>query len=128
MTDLHWLPEMPDWRAPEIAERRLGLGQRRRAGQRPDQLRADECSGRNGPPPIVRPTGGDRDEAGAAGGSGISTLTHLLPAIRVAGLRRGIWIETYENGYGQYLQELTDPASALQAFRPTAVLLALDAL
>ena len=58
---------------------------------------------------------------------GSSTLTHLLPAIRVAGLRRGIWIDTYETDYGQYWQELSDPESALHAFRPTAVLLALDA-
>jgi FkbH-like protein len=58
---------------------------------------------------------------------GSSTLTHLLPAIRVAGLRRSIWIDTYENDYGQYWQELSDPASKLHEFRPTAVLLALDA-
>ncbi|HET6308851.1 MAG TPA: HAD-IIIC family phosphatase, partial [Rhodopila sp.] len=58
---------------------------------------------------------------------GSSTLTHLLPAIRVAGLRRGIWIDTYENDYGQYLQELTDPTSPLHEFQPTAILLALDA-
>ena len=58
---------------------------------------------------------------------GSSTLAHLLPGIRVAGLRRGIWIDTYENDYGQYLQELSDPDSPLHAFKPTAVLLALDA-
>ncbi len=58
---------------------------------------------------------------------GSATLSHLLPAIRVAGLRRGIWIDTYENEYGQYRQELADPGSALHAFRPTLVLLALDA-
>ena len=58
---------------------------------------------------------------------GSSTLAHLLPGIRVAGLRRGIWIDTYENDYGQYLQELSDPDSPLLAFKPTAVLLALDA-
>ena len=58
---------------------------------------------------------------------GSSTLTHLLPAIRVAGLRRGIWVDTYENDYGQYLQELADPESDLHAFRPTAILIALDA-
>ncbi len=49
---------------------------------------------------------------------GSSTLAHLHAAIRVAGVRRGIWITTYENDYGQYLQELLDPASALHAFRP----------
>ena len=58
---------------------------------------------------------------------GSATLSHLLPAIRVAGLRRGIWIDTYENEYGQYRQELADPGSPLHAFRPTLVLLALDA-
>ena len=37
---------------------------------------------------------------------GSCTLTHLHSAIRVAGLRRGLWIDTYESDYGQYLQEL----------------------
>jgi hypothetical protein len=58
---------------------------------------------------------------------GSSTVTHLLPAIRVGGLRRGLWVETYESDFGQYRQELADPASALHAFAPTAILLALDA-
>ena len=58
---------------------------------------------------------------------GSATLAHLHPAIRVAGLRRGLWIETYENAYGQYRQELSDPDSGLHAFEPTAILLALDA-
>ena len=58
---------------------------------------------------------------------GSCTLTHLHAAIRVAGLRRGIQISIYENDYGQYLQELSDPESALHAFKPTVVLFALDA-
>lgn len=58
---------------------------------------------------------------------GSATMAHLHPAIRVAGLRRGLWIDTYENDYGQYLQELSDPDSGLRAFDPTAILLALDA-
>jgi FkbH-like protein len=57
---------------------------------------------------------------------GSSTVSHLLPAIRVAALRRGIWLQTYETGYGQYLQELADAASKLHAFRPNTVLFALD--
>jgi FkbH-like protein len=57
---------------------------------------------------------------------GSSTVSHLLPAIRVAGLRRGIWIKAYEPPYGQYLQELTDTGSKLHQFAPTAVLFALD--
>ncbi len=54
-------------------------------------------------------------------------MAHLHPAIRVGGLRRGLWIDTYENEYGQYLQELSDPDSGLHAFEPTTILLALDA-
>ncbi len=58
---------------------------------------------------------------------GSATMAHLHSAIRVAGLRRGMWIDTYENEYGQYRQELSDPQSGLHGFEPTAVLLALDA-
>ena len=56
-----------------------------------------------------------------------STTSHLRPALRIAALRRGIWLDTYENTYGQYRQELLDPNSPLYAFRPTAVIFCLDA-
>jgi len=55
-----------------------------------------------------------------------STIDHLLPAIRVAGMRRGLWIETFTPDYGQYAQELITPTSALHRFRPDAVLFAMD--
>lgn len=58
---------------------------------------------------------------------GSSTLHHLAPAIRVAGLRRGLWIDVFEGEYGQYRQELLEPGSSLTDFRPHVVLLALDA-
>jgi FkbH-like protein len=58
---------------------------------------------------------------------GSATVDHLLPGIRVGALRRGMFVETHVSGYGQYLQELSDPASALSEFKPTCVLLALDA-
>ena len=58
---------------------------------------------------------------------GSSTLTHLLPPIRVGGLRRGLWVKIYEASYGQYLQELSDPSSALHEFKPDAILFAFDA-
>jgi FkbH-like protein len=58
---------------------------------------------------------------------GSGTLAHLHAGIRVAGLRRNIHIETYENDYGQYWQEIADTGSALHEFNPTTVLLALDA-
>ncbi|MFT4113452.1 HAD-IIIC family phosphatase [Silvibacterium sp.] len=58
---------------------------------------------------------------------GSSTLAHLVPAIRIAALRRGFYVEIFEGHYGSYLQELADPNSELYAFKPHVVLLALDA-
>jgi FkbH-like protein len=56
-----------------------------------------------------------------------STVDHLAPAIRVGGLRRGTLIDVYVGTYGQYRQELFDPASALHQFRPQLVLFSLTA-
>jgi FkbH-like protein len=56
-----------------------------------------------------------------------STTGHLIPGIRAGALRRGIWTQVYEGGYGQYWQELTDASSDLHAFRPETLLLAFDA-
>jgi FkbH-like protein len=58
---------------------------------------------------------------------GSSTLAHLHAGIRVAAMRRGLWITTYESAFGQYWQELLDCRSDLHAFRPTAVLFCFDA-
>jgi FkbH-like protein len=130
VTGLHWLPEAKDWRvllggftsavepswdsAVTLANLRL------------DFIRTNALDA------TVRSRLGDRAPAGlptkpvrlALLGSG--TLAHLHAGIRVGGLRRGIHIETYENDYGQYWQEIEDSASALYAFKPTTVLLALD--
>ena len=58
---------------------------------------------------------------------GSATMAHLHAAIRVAGLRRGIWIEIYENQFGQYWQELCDPGSGLRRFEPDTVVFTFDA-
>jgi FkbH-like protein len=55
------------------------------------------------------------------------TIDHLLPAIRVAGLRQRLLVEVYTGSFGQYRQELIDPASTLHAFRPEIILLSLTA-
>lgn len=55
------------------------------------------------------------------------TVDHLLPAIRVAGLRRRIFFDIYKGGFGQHRQELLDPASPLRAFGPDVILLSLTA-
>ena len=56
-----------------------------------------------------------------------STVDHLPPAIRVAGLRRRLLIEVHSGAYGQYRQDLLDAGSALHRFAPQAVLFSLSA-
>lgn len=58
---------------------------------------------------------------------GSSTLKHLVPGIRVAGLRRKLWLDVYEGHYGMYHQEIVDSTSDLHRFKPNFVVLALDA-
>ena len=53
------------------------------------------------------------------------TIDHLLPAIRVAGLGRGLLIEVYAGAFGQYRQELLDPGTKLKEFKPDIILLSL---
>ena len=130
MTELHWLPALPDWRQrlralpanPATAwDNAVALANVRLNFVLTNAL--DEVVRRvmpNGPETLAT-----KKVRLAVLGS--STLAHLLPGIRVAGLRRGIWIDTYENDYGQYLQELSEAGSPLHDFKPTAVLVALDA-
>jgi len=55
------------------------------------------------------------------------TIDHLLPAIRVAGLRHRLHISTYAGQFGQYRQELLDSSSGLHRFDPDIVLFSLTA-
>ena len=130
MSTLHWLPEISDWR-----ERVRGLAKNPAGGWREAvslaNARLDPVQTNTLDATIRRALGElPEDFAGKPvrlGLLGSSTLTHLQPAIRVAGVRRGMWIMTYEGDYGQYWQELTDRESGLHRFRPTAILFALDA-
>jgi FkbH-like protein len=126
---LHWLPSIEDWKNRASA---LGKGT-------PDIQAAVALS--NTQLDFMRTNYLDSlvrrhfSEASIAGFStpvrlailGSSTFAHLHAAVRIGGLRRGIWIDTYENDYGQYLQELLDCGSALHGFKPNAVLFAFDA-
>jgi FkbH-like protein len=58
---------------------------------------------------------------------GSSTVAHLAPHIRLGALRRGLLVEIHVGDYGLYRHELADPSSAVHAFQPHVVLLALDA-
>jgi len=56
-----------------------------------------------------------------------STVDHLVPAIRVAGLRRRLVVDVHIGTYGQHRQDLLDPASPLHEFSPQMVLFSLTA-
>jgi FkbH-like protein len=58
---------------------------------------------------------------------GSSTTKHLHAGLRVAALRRHMYIDIYQPDYGQYWAELLDPGSALHSFHPNVVLFAFDA-
>ena len=133
-TNLYWLPEAVDWsrdigaidgaKDPReawrllaaVAGKRLGFSQTNRVDGALHRHFGDV-------PPTNLATKPIRLAV-----LGSSTLTHLLPSIRVAALRRGLFITTHEGDYGQYLQELADPGSHLYAFGPSVILLAFDAV
>ncbi|GJE55866.1 MULTISPECIES: HAD-IIIC family phosphatase [Methylobacterium] len=125
---LSWLPEPRDW-AGALAS--LGAPDApweafvRLAGTRLDALRTNQldralqkrlahAAESFGPPPVKLAV------------LASSTVSHLLPAIRVGALRRGLRLETYEGPYGSYLQDVLDDASGLHAFRPDEILFAFD--
>ncbi len=56
-----------------------------------------------------------------------ATVDHLVPAIRVSGLRRRLLIDVHVGAYGQYRQLLLDAESPLHRLRPQIVLLSLAA-
>jgi FkbH-like protein len=126
---LHWLPEMADWRE-RLKAFASGSGDVATAvalaNARLDFVRTNGLDAwvrkRYAAPPAAWATRAVRIAL-----LGSSTLTHLHSGVRVAGLRRQIWIDTHEGDFGQYMQELMDPASSVHAFKPTAVLFAFDA-
>ena len=131
VTSLYWLPELPDWR-PRLRALSSDAGRAWHeavalANARLDFIRSnalDEMLRRNlgnAPPPGLA----TKPIRLAVLGSG--TMAQLHGGIRVGCLRRGIHVTLHEGDYGQYWQEIADPESALHAFKPNTVLLALDA-
>ena len=125
--ELIWLPEPENWR-----DRLAALAQGGTLGRamelvhsRLDFVRTQALD------QIVRRRWPERPAE--FGGSGYrlallssSTTAHLLPGLRIAALRAGLWLELYEGGYGQFRQELETPNSGLYAFQPDGVLFAFD--
>lgn len=56
-----------------------------------------------------------------------ATVDHLLPAIRIAGLRRRLLVDIHVGPYGQYRQQLLDAESPLYRIQPQIVLMSLTA-
>jgi FkbH-like protein len=128
-SDLWWLPENTLW-SDEVRGLSAGADWERfrsLANCRMDFLKAERLD------KLARKNFGDHPPAGLAlpvvrlAILGSSMVSHLIPAIRVAFMRRGMWAEVYTNPFGQYLQDLMDPASALHAFKPNVVLFVFDA-
>lgn len=131
-SNLHWLPAVPDWssrlegiepshpalfqRLREVAKTRLDFAQ---------TLKLDRTLQRllGAVPPSSLDTKPVRLAVLAS-----STVDHLLPGLRVGALRWGLHLTTFVGAYGQYMQELDEPSSKLHKFRPTTVLVALDAV
>jgi FkbH-like protein len=57
---------------------------------------------------------------------GSSTVDHLAPAIRVAGLRRKLLIDVHSGAYGQYRQDVLNTNSSLRQFAPQSILFSLS--
>ncbi len=131
--DLAWLPELAGWPgllddARQQPASAAFASFQRLANSRMDFIRAgklDKAFGRylaalpegTKPPfPVIR-----------LALLGSSTLSHLLPGIRLAALRRGFLFDIYVGPYGLYRQELADTHSGLYSFRPDVVCFAFDA-
>ena len=130
MTQLHWLPTFANWKErlkafptePEPAwDAAVGLANSNINFVQTNAL--DEALRRV----VTAPPAQAAARSVRLAMLGSATLRHLQPAIRVAGLRRGMFIDIYENEYGQYLQELSDKESALHEFKPNCILVSLDA-
>lgn len=129
MLDLYWLPEPVDWKKALSAPQQgaeLWSHLVRIANSRLDFVRTNQLDH------LLQRSFADEAPQGLATKPirlavlASSTVTHLLPGLRVAALRRGLCVQTYVTGYGQYHQELLDPASPLHRFSPNAILFATD--
>lgn len=127
---LDWLPDPPNFRADlraalgasDPAERleRLALLAQYRLGF-VETIQLDRAFSQFAGEPVY---GFSRVRLGFLASS---TVDHLVPAIRVAGLRRRLLIDIHMGAYGQYRRELLDRGSALVRFAPQMVLLSLAA-
>src|SRR5258708_3359836 len=125
-----WLPPLPDFRGhlraalavPPSAERleKIAFLAQHRLGFL-ETIQLDRALGQ-----LVMESASDLSHVRLAI-LGSSTVDHLVPAIRVAGLRRRMMIDVNVGAYGQYRAELLDSASSLYRFAPQMILFSLSA-
>lgn len=124
--ELHWLPPSPDWRDrlralpddPAAAWQAAAALARTRLDFVATNALDTALSRRPAEPPATPVR---------LAVLGSCTTTHLLPAIRVGGLRRGVAVDVFEPPFGTWPRALSDPGSDLHRFAPTAILFSLDA-
>jgi FkbH-like protein len=131
LAELDWLPELATWDQDLKVARSQPPGQalpafQALAASRVDLVRTEKLD-RAAQKYLAEHSGEVDSPTVRIALLGSSTLSHLVSGIRVGCLRRGLIAEIYEARYGSYRQELADPGSALHAFRPHVLLLALDA-
>jgi FkbH-like protein len=127
--DLYWLPEPVDWKKSLSGSQQgeeLWTHLVQNANTRLDFVKTNQIDH------LLQRSFSDQPPPGLATKPirlavlGSSTVTHLLPGLRIAALRRGLHLKIYVSEYGQYRQDLLDPSSALHNFVPNVVLFALD--
>jgi FkbH-like protein len=130
MTNITWLPEANDWRKEfksisgndfERATKLIAL-----ARYRLDFIRTNSIDATFARLAEGAQLSGFTAKPVRLAILGSCTFAQLHPAIRVAGLRREIFVSIYEGEFGQYWQELTDPSASIHEFKPNTILFALD--
>ena len=125
---MEWLPVLQDFRgrlrlaaepSPDRLEKLAALAQHRLGFLETIQL--DRAIG---PPGAETPQGFSSVRLAILASA---TVDHLVPAIRVSGLRRRLLVDIHVGAYGQYRQQLLDAGSPLYRIQPQIVLLSLTA-
>jgi FkbH-like protein len=125
---MDWLPNPEDFRgslrqaqepAPDRLEKLAALAQYRLGFLETIQL--DRALARTGA------ESGDGFPAVRLAILSSATVDHLVPGIRVGGLRRRLLIDVHIGPYGQYRQQLLELDSPLHQLRPEFILLSLTA-
>jgi FkbH-like protein len=129
---MHWLPESSDF-SVQLSSLNAAHSQETRwhdfvrlANSRLDFVQTNRLDRacRKAFPEVPRETTGKPVRLAVFSGS---TTDHLVAALRVGCLRRGMWCEVQAGEYGQYMQELNEPESAFHAFGANVVLFSFDA-